>query len=71
MKTSVLQKEKELAIASSLFIFIPKHHPLKELRGRHVVSIQFLFWSEVFSVYTVSRDTYDNIFTAHDLFVNV
>ena len=30
----------------------------------------FLFWSEVFSVYTVSRDTYDNIFTAHDLFVN-
>ena len=31
----------------------------------------FLFWSEVFGVYTVSRDTYDNIFTAHDFFVNI
>ncbi len=45
-------------------------HPLKEL-GRHVVSIQFLFWEEVFSVYTVSRDTYDNVFNWHDLFVNI
>ena len=34
-------KRQELAIASSLFVFIPKHRPLKELRGRHVVSIQF------------------------------
>ncbi len=45
--------------------------PLKELRGRHVESIQFLLFSEVFSVYAVSRDTNDNIFTCHNLVINV
>ncbi len=60
MKTSVLQK-KELAIASSLFIFIPKRRPLERTSWK----TRRVGWfcsgvRGVFSVYTVSGDTYDN-----------
>ena len=37
----VFGKNKRTRYCELFSYFIPKHHPLKELRGRHVVSIQF------------------------------